>query len=117
MERQEYKAISTLDLFKVSRTDKMDYDQYSDFVCAAESEEAARLMCPEDTYEYGYVQMEADEYGRTSIVDKRLEEWINTEYMIRQWTDNIKNLKVEHIGVADSRFTEPCIIVASFHAA
>ena len=116
MERQEYKAISTLDLFKVSRTDKMDYDQYSDFVCAAESEDAAMLMYPDEDFENGYLIMGVGEHGEIEIVDERLDEYLKLSYH-EKWARNIKDLKVEHIGVADSRFTKPCIIVASFHAA
>lgn len=38
--------ISDMNIYKVSRTDDVSYDEYEAFVCAAESEDEARMMHP-----------------------------------------------------------------------
>lgn len=82
-------------LFLVKRTDDIGYDEYDAFVCAAESEEQARSMLPDD-------------------------EWHMKEYVIGlimcEWTKDLNKIEVEYIGEADEKYTEPAVILASFNA-
>jgi hypothetical protein len=91
----------TMNIYKVSRTDTVGWDQYDAFVCIAETEEAARNMHPyeddhddiwdiPDTYDDGYRR--------------------NTGWVKRK---EIGTLKIEHIGTADGL---PGIILSSFCA-
>lgn len=82
-------------LFLVKRTDYVGYDEFDAFVCAAESEEQARSMLPDD-------------------------EWHMKEYVIGlimcEWTKDLNKIEVEYIGEADEKYTEPAVILASFNA-
>lgn len=84
-----------MNLYLVSRTDDIGYDEYDAFVCAAESEEQARSMPP-------------------------VKEWLTSELLnsniIWEWTNNLNNIKVEYIGKADEKYTKPTVILASFNA-
>lgn len=84
-----------MNLYLVSRTDTIDYDEYDSFVCAAESEEQARSMPPVD-------------------------EWLTNKFLrdniIWECTNDLNNIEVTHIGKADEKYTKPTVILASFNA-
>lgn len=82
-------------LFLVSRTDDIGYEEYDAFVCAAESEEQALRMLPDD--------------------DWRTREYVNG-LIIWEWTKDLNKIKVEYIGEADEKYTKPAVILASFNA-
>lgn len=84
-----------MNLYLVSRTDSIGYDEYDSFVCAAESEEQARKMLPDDEW--------------------RMKEYVNG-LIICEWTKDLNKIKVEYIGKADEKYTEPTVILASFNA-
>lgn len=85
-----------MNIYLVERTDKFDYDQYTGFVCVAESENQARLMNP--TYDDGYNNL-----------------YYNFNYpYITDWAQDPNSLKVTKIGKAD--FNQVKIILYSYHA-
>jgi hypothetical protein len=84
-------------LYHVERTDEIDYDEFSDFVCVAENDEEARNIHPrEDKKVWG----EDYDYWNNGS-------WINKE--------DINSLKVKEIGLAKPELTRS-VICASFHA-
>lgn len=92
-------------LFFVKRTDSIDYDEYDSFVCAAESEEAARLIHPSRMVEYIW--------NGKFWVDKNYQE---DEFFVpdnRGWASP-HSLVVTEIGEANAGVTG--IICASFNA-
>lgn len=89
-----------MNLYKVTRTDYIGYDEYVEFVCAAQDEEQARNIAP-----WGSL-------GEGTMVtwDTGIRRWGWC------WADTINDVQVELIGVADSKYTKPQIISASFNA-
>lgn len=88
-----------MNLYLVSRTDDIGYDEYDAFVCAAESEEQARKMLP---FDEELVREETEENIRNLTI------W--------EWTNDLNNIEVTHIGKADEKYTKPTVILASFNA-
>ena len=88
-----------MNLYLVSRTETIGYDEYDAFVCAAESEEQARKMLP---FDEELVREEAEENIRNLTI------W--------EWTKDLNKIKVEYIGKADEKYTKPTVILASFNA-
>lgn len=88
-----------MNLYLVRRTDITGYDEYDAFVCAAESEEQARKMLPFDE----------------ELVREKTEENIRN-LIFWEWTKDLNKIKVEYIGKADKKYTEPTVILASFKA-
>ena len=88
-----------MNLYLVSRTDSIGYDEYDAFVCAAENEEQARKMLP---FDEELVREETEENIRNLIF------W--------EWTNDLNKIKVEYIGKADEKYTKPTVILASFNA-
>lgn len=86
-----------MNIYLVERTDKIDYDQYIGFVCAAESEDQARHMNP--TYDGEF--------------DNNLYYNFNCSY-ITDWAQDPNFLKVTKIGKADS--SQAKIILYSYNA-
>lgn len=68
-----------------------DYDTYSDFVVCAESELAARMICPDGS---PFVEGE--------------DSW--------SWTNHLSDIKAELIGIAVKDIAAGTIICSSFHA-
>ena len=93
-----------MNLYHVSQDKNSDYDTYSDFVCAAETEELARLTCPNRYYKWHddayWVQYSSGKESRSDYCTS--------------WTEP-KNVKVKLIGKA-LKGTEAGIICSSFHA-
>ena len=89
-----------MNLYKVTRTDYIGYDEYVEFVCSAQDEEQARSIAP-----WGAL-------GEVAMVgwDPEVRKWG------WHWADTINDVQVELIGVADAKFTKPQIISASFNA-
>lgn len=89
-------------LFKVERTDNYGYDDYSDFVCLANSKAEAQYMAPDPEY-YTWEGKWVYSYRRDQ----------NVTYM--PWPmDPSKDVKVTEIFPEDR--TEPEVLCASFHA-
>jgi len=90
-------------LYLVERTDKWDYDEYSEFVCWANSEEEARYMSPDpDFYTWkdgGWRFVYHDETWRREDPSS--------------WVKDPKTLKVWELSRAPK---EPTVILASYHA-
>lgn len=94
-------------IFKVERLDTWDYDDYSDFVCFANSEQEARYIHPcndDDDYfkwdeELGWIYS----YRKEKVKVRR-----------HGWVDNPKELKVTEL-ITNNAF-KPEIICASYHA-
>ena len=109
-----------MNVYKVSRKDEIDYDEYDSFVCVAESEEQAKLMFPDpDGIEYDgehYHLEVVGNKGRIAVCDKNGKIAEDADYRIREWTNDINKIEVELVGVADSNYTKPKVIVASFNA-
>ena len=76
-----------MNLYLVSRTDRVGYDEYDSMVVAAESEDAARLMKP------------ANEMA---------------PYSGQGWTDNPEALTVELIST--SLDSTPRVVITSYNA-
>lgn len=80
-----------LNIYYVHQSYNRGYDTYDGFICAASSENEARLMTPDDVYD-------------------SLDDCTHT------WTNVLSEIKVDCIGVADPRYTEKQVILASFNA-
>ena len=95
-----------MNIYKVTRTDNVDCDNFDSFVCYAESEDAARVMNPDrDTAVVKDGKWVVDLFGKM-IVRIRWA-WIKAS--------ELHTLKVELLGVSDTE-TEPKFILASFKA-
>lgn len=88
-----------MNLYLVSRPYTIGYDEYDAFVCAAESEEQARSMLP----------------FNEEIVRGAPKENIRI-LTVLEWTNDLNKIKVEYIGKAYEKYTEPTVILASFNA-
>ena len=84
-----------MNLYLLRRTDTIGYDEYDAFVCAAESEDQARSMPP------------ANEWLTSELLNSNI---------IWEWTNDLNNIEVTHIGKADEKYTKPTVILASFNA-
>lgn len=89
-------------LFKVERTDNYGYDDYSDFVCLANSKEEARYMAPDPEY----YKWNGSHWVYAYRQDKKATH--------SGWVEDPKTLKVTEIFPEDR--TEPEILCASYHA-
>ena len=111
-----------MNLYHVKRTSQGGYDSYSDFVCVAESEDAARRMPP--NYQHGkeadYSSFAVDEEGAIY----RFYPWdtptphaaSERDYGHREWESSIDRLVVALLGAAASYETVPRVVCASYHA-
>ena len=109
-----------MNVYKVSRKDEIDYDEYDSFVCVAESEEQAKLMFPDpDGIEYDgerYHLEVVGNKGRIAVCDENGKIAEDVAFRLCAWTNDINKIEVELVGVADSSYTKPKVIVASFNA-
>ena len=110
-----------MNLYKVSRKDGIDYDQYDSFVCVAETEEQAKLMFPNpDAMTWSdslfHLQVMNRNKGTLGVFDENNYQVVDADWILHSWTDNINNLEVELVGLADAKYTMPQVIVASFNA-
>lgn len=89
-------------LFKVERTDNYGYDDYSDFICLANSKAEAQYMAPDPEY-HAWEGKWVYSYRR------------DQEATYTGWPkDPSKDVKVTEIFPEDR--TEPEVLCASFHA-
>lgn len=95
-----------MNLYKISQREKTGYDTYSEAVVAANSVEEARRIHPHAFFKW----IEDHVHWAPSFSDKA-----PVREECRAWANNIENVKVEVIGVADSS-VEPGVVLASFHA-
>lgn len=78
---------------------ELDWDQYRGFICAAESEQAARQTYPRP--------------GQCVVIDGR---WKDADgFTIREWENDIDKIHAELIGVAQEG-TAAGVILASYRA-
>jgi hypothetical protein len=91
-----------MNLYLLSQDENKGWDTYDSVVVAAENEEEARKICPAGMYEWdnGWY------YGHTK----------NRTYSSRSdWANDIANISVKLIGVADPTVSRR-IIISSFNA-
>lgn len=95
-----------MNIYRVTRTDKWGYDDYSDFVCVAPDAETARKINPYTINIY------------TMLYDDPIEYLDNPDTWVHGWVelDKINTLKVELIGVANESYSSIQILCASYHA-
>lgn len=91
-----------MNIYKIWRDEKIEYDTYDSAIVIADNEEYARKIHPN-----GYAVLK---FG----------EWYNNVDNIRSagertWCD-VDNVKVELVGSADKTQTEPCVVLSSFNA-
>jgi len=98
-------------IFKVSRPegDKIEYDQYSGFVCVAPDEESARRLHPR----HYHVWVETTgawhwKDGETGLVEQHKD-------MYHSWTCDIDALVVQDLGTPSGAVLSH-VILASYHA-
>ena len=109
-----------MNIYKVSRKDGIDYDEYDSFVCVAKTEEQAKLMFPDPDgieFEGEYYHLEVMDRKGTLVVcdtDRKISQ--DVAFRLNVWTHNINDIEVELVGVADAKYTMPQVIVASFNA-
>lgn len=90
-----------MQLYYVERTDTYGYDEYSDFVCWANSEEEARYMAPDPEYHMWKDGAWHYSYGKQEPVT------------YHSWTKDPTTLKVWELSRAPKK---PSVVCASFHA-
>lgn len=96
-----------MNIYHVERTDKCDYDEFSDFVCFANTEDEAKAMHP---YGPEYYVFGSDGWR---MIYKGLPKEKADEY--NGWTNSLDNVKVYHIGIS-LRDVKPDVVCASYHA-
>lgn len=90
-----------MNIYKVTREDRIGYDEYIGFVVAAENEESARETHPRGLRRHKWKERD----GYSLLADG----WIEFE--------NRHKLKVEPIGIAPiGRYQNKTVILASFNA-
>lgn len=96
-----------MNIYKVEQDWNCDYETYSDFVCIAESEQAARETHPNESVTH----IKDGEWYGTSTTGKEYPQY-NWDWIL---ADDIGRLKVTLIGVANEA-QHKGVICASFHA-
>lgn len=89
-----------MNLYLVSRTDDIGYDEYDAFVCAAENEEQALSLHPDGGTIKEFFAEDGTHYIR------------NCDF---EWRFG-KRAVAKYIGKADEKYTKPTVILASFNA-
>lgn len=104
-----------MNIYHVERTDNYSYDDYSEFVCVAESVDAARRMGPTgDVFSPCTNLVRCDEDGRFYQLSH---EGAKRYYGRTSWVYDISSVSVQLIGAAHPEDeTEPRVVCASFHA-
>ena len=98
-----------LKLFRVTREDKIDWDEFDEFVVAAHSASEARLVHP-----WGKSRMrvwDPHEGWLMQLHDGRTEQCYS-----HGWTQNVSELKVECVGTASDNLKNGDVICKSFNA-
>lgn len=92
-------------IYLVSRKDDWGYDDYSDFVCYAETDEQAKLMHPSGHLWQG-------DGWHMVYHDGKVAEEPGTYH---GWADKLDNIKIKELGESSTQAV-PEIILTSFHA-
>jgi len=95
-------------IYKVSQNINNDYDTYSDFVIACESEEVARNKHPSEVVSH---QKDGKWYGTYTKNGEEYEQYKEVGWVMPKDLDKVI---VEEIGIANEGITG--IICSSFHA-
>ncbi len=82
-----------MNLYRIAQEANNDYDTYDSAVVVAVDEENAREMDPSG-----------------GVMD-----WTKIRHR-SDWASQRDQVTVEYLGVADARYTEPCVVCASYHA-
>ena len=82
-----------MNIYKISQSENNDWDTYSDAVVVTEDENQARQIHPDG--------------------DTKVEDW---DTPCPTWATSTEKVKVELIGIADSKFQTSEVICASFRA-
>jgi len=97
-------------LFKLTRTDdhvSPTYDYFDSIVVAAESEEAAKKVCPVEKV----INIDGNFYREHYLNPGKYLPYSGVEWVACDvW------LRVYHLGEAAPYISEPCVILASFNA-
>ena len=105
--------MSDMRIFKVTRAedDRIEYDEYSSFVCVAPDQETARRLHPRDYHTW--VESTAGWHwkdGETGLVEPSKDNY-------HSWTSDIDSLVVELIGTScRPGYHGAVVVLASFHA-
>ena len=94
-----------MNLYLVSQDVNNDYDTYDSFVCVADNEGDARKIHPASS---DYQVVGGNWCYRTELGDLQI--YSNLEWCLCEDVD------VQLIGIADSKYTEEQVILASFNA-
>ena len=89
-------------LYKIVRTDSIEWDTYDSAVVAAHDKEEAKLMHPN-----GDIWAASGYYTNSST-----DEYYNS---IDTWTEP-ENVIVEYIGEASKTIKESCVVISSYNA-
>ena len=100
-------------LFKVERTDDWGYDEYSDFVCCANSEDEAVRMHPGNQDENPPMYNWTPEGWFVAYFHPTEEH--KGFYSNTTWPEDLSLFKVTELGEA-TKLNYPHIICASYHA-
>lgn len=112
-----------MNIYKVERIDRVEYDDYSAFICVAESEEDARMLMPyciglEGREGYGFMDkimiLDVSETG--TVKGYHEDGHTDNTDIVDGWVSNIKDLKVTKLGWAGTKYTKHKIILSSYHA-
>ncbi len=95
-------------LWKVSRTDRIHYDQYDSMVVAADNEIEARNTHPNGTYKAYYANSKWGWF--ITLRGGRLLEHTGDN----DWTDDFDSLKVEYLGATERDIKG--VILSSYNA-
>lgn len=95
-----------MNLYLISQTINSGYDTYDSAVVIAENEEAARRVCPSESYKWSDQE--------ESFMVEYCDGTIKREYP-NFWVKYINDVDVEYIGKAKEG-AKPGVILASFNA-
>lgn len=100
-----------MNIYKVTRISKIDYDTYSSFICFAESETQAKNLNPSHPGIY------SEKFKSVPWINFFMD-WENNNknsFEFRSWVKNVEDLEVVLIGTGVP-YIGPGIILASYHA-
>ena len=94
-----------MNLYIISQEVNNDYDTFSSALVCAETEEEAKLYHPDSRCKY---YPEHKQHWRNEDTKK----WVSWN---TTWVKDIKDVKVEYLGIAD-KSVDKGIIISSYHA-
>jgi hypothetical protein len=93
-----------MNLYLVSRVDKIDCDKYDSFICVAENERAAMWLHPNG---------DAIEWGRR-LDERRYHDLRYSRFSNDTWVEFLDMVVVEHLG--ETNIKEKEVLLASFNS-